>query len=539
MTRAIRAHLRDFLAILFMSVAATGVAAVILSEQRFYLPAWVPLVGTDFYEIEAELSTAQAVVPGQGQTVNIAGVKVGDIGGVELDDGVAVVQLKIQRRYAPVFRDASLLLRPRTGLKDMYLSLDPGTEGAGAIPEGGRIPVSNTVPDVNPDEIWSVLDSDTRGYLQILLNAGGEALGDGQTSRTPTSERAGRGAATGLAPIGPTAAGSFGTTGGVGTPSADLRETFKRFEPTNRDVAAFTTAVATRRRNLKRLVHNFQLLVTELGTRDRQLSRLVNSANANFRALGEQDVNLRAALRLLPGTLEQTEATLRSAESFAAELGPTLEGLRPAARALGPALRETRPFLRITTPIVRDQLRPFARDTRPAVRDLRATATGLSPVIPRLTRTTGVLNSLLNTLAYNPPGSEEGYLFWASWLNHVGASIFSTQDAHGTIRRGLFLATCSSLGVLDQIGARNPNLQVLIDLLDAPRQSEVCPTPKSGASPRKDGLLDRLAPDRPAPHTAGRDPGPRSRPGPPGTAPAPGKSPEATASEPKPPGGRR
>ena len=66
-------------------------AGYILSNQRFYLPAWVPLVGTDFYKVKAELPTAQAVVPGQGQTVNIAGVKVGDIGKVELEDGGAVV----------------------------------------------------------------------------------------------------------------------------------------------------------------------------------------------------------------------------------------------------------------------------------------------------------------------------------------------------------------------------------------------------------------------------------------------------------------
>ena len=54
-TRAIRKHLRDFLAILFMVLVAAGVAGYILSNQRFYLPAWVPVVGTDFYEVEAEL----------------------------------------------------------------------------------------------------------------------------------------------------------------------------------------------------------------------------------------------------------------------------------------------------------------------------------------------------------------------------------------------------------------------------------------------------------------------------------------------------
>ena len=65
MTRAIRKHLRDFIAILFLVVVAAGVAGYILSNQRFYLPAWVPVVGSDFYEVEAEFATGQAVVPGQ------------------------------------------------------------------------------------------------------------------------------------------------------------------------------------------------------------------------------------------------------------------------------------------------------------------------------------------------------------------------------------------------------------------------------------------------------------------------------------------
>ena len=128
MKKAIGKHLRDFVAIIFLVVLAAGIAGYILSNQRFYPPAWVPLIGTDFYELEAELSTAQAVVPGQGQTVNIAGVKVGDIGSVSLEDGRAVVEMKIQPEHAPVYKDATILLRPKTGLKDMYLELDPGTQ---------------------------------------------------------------------------------------------------------------------------------------------------------------------------------------------------------------------------------------------------------------------------------------------------------------------------------------------------------------------------------------------------------------------------
>jgi phospholipid/cholesterol/gamma-HCH transport system substrate-binding protein len=441
---AIRKHLRDVLALMFVLVLGLAVGGYILANQRFDLPGWVPAVGSDYFKLEAELSTSQAVVPGQGQTVNIAGVKIGDIGSVELEDGRAVVEMNLEKEYrGRIFRDATILLRPKTGLKDMYLQLEPGTRSAGELEAGDRIAVSNTLPDVNPDEVLAALDADTRDYLRVLLNAGAQALGDEASEGRQSS-------------------------------SADLRETFKRFEPTARDVRAITQELAERRGNLRRVVHNYQELVTELGTRDDELASLVDSSNANFEALARQDANLRSSLRLLPGTLDQTETTLVKAGGLADELGPALERLRPAARALGPALRQTRPFLRESTPIIREQLRPFSRDVRPTVRDLRRAAEDLAVVTPRATRVFEFVNDLLNTLAYNPPGSEEGYLFWASWVNHAGATVFNTQDAHGPIRRGLVFVSCPTLGVLDQLEQINPPLQTLIELLNAPRSSEVC-----------------------------------------------------------------
>ena len=118
-----------------MRSSALGVAGYILSQERFHLPNWVPVVGSDFYKLNVEFQTGQAVVPGQGQTVNIAGVKVGDVQSVHLKNGVAVVSVNMDKKYAPVYRNAHVLLRPKTGLKDMYLALDPGTKDAGALPE--------------------------------------------------------------------------------------------------------------------------------------------------------------------------------------------------------------------------------------------------------------------------------------------------------------------------------------------------------------------------------------------------------------------
>jgi phospholipid/cholesterol/gamma-HCH transport system substrate-binding protein len=449
-TRAIRAHLRDFVALVVLFVVALGVAGYLLSNERLNLPSWVPFAGKSFYTINAEFSTAQAVVPGQGQTVDIAGVKVGEIGSVKLENGIALVQLRIDKKYKPIYRDARLLLRPKTGLKDMIVEMDPGTRPAGALPDGGTVPVANTAPDVNLDEVLSSLDTDTRTYLEILLNAGGEAFASKNYA-------------------------------------ADLRGTLKRFYPTNKDLAKITGLLSQRRDNLKRLVTNFGSLTGALGARDRQISELVQSANANFRALASQDANIRASLQLLPGTLGTARTTLVKTNTFARQLGPTLQALRPTARALGPSLAETRPFLRITTPVIRDQLRPFARAVRPPVRELRIAAENLKPLTPHLTNTFKVVNALLNELAYNPPGPVEGFLYWASWDNHNASSIFSTQDAQGAVRRGMVLASCQSLQLLEQVAASTPALQVLFELLHAPPTSQVCPQPVTGTGAPKKG----------------------------------------------------
>jgi phospholipid/cholesterol/gamma-HCH transport system substrate-binding protein len=436
--RQIKKQAPVFVTIILLFVLAAGIAGYILSNQRFYLPAWVPVLGTDFYEVEAELPTAQAVVPGQGQTVNVAGVKVGEVGQVTLDNGRAVVKMQIRDEYKPIYRDATVLLRPKTGLKDMFLALDPGTESAGELPEGGRVRVANTLQDVNADEVLAQLDGDTRTYLQILLSSGGTAFDDE-------------------------------------TAQQDLREVFKRFEPTARDGALITQQLIERRKNISRVIHNFQQLSSAVADKDEQLADLIDSGNANFEAFAAEEQALRAALREFPPALSQTETTLRKASTLAAELGPTLEGLRPFARQLAPALRETRPFFRETTPIIRDQIRPFARDVRPTVRDLRSATEDLAVVTPRLTKSFRVLNQFFNTLAYNPPGSGESFLFWSAWGAHAGATLFSQQDAHGPIRRGLIFVPCPGYEVLDQVVLGNPQLGTAAELLNLPDEAQVCP----------------------------------------------------------------
>ena len=176
--RAIIIHRQDFAAIIALVLAAIVVVGYILLHQ----PAFT--LFKSYYTVRAEFSTGAAVTAGQGQTVDIAGVEVGQIGGVSYQDGHAVVTMNIYKKYGPIYNNATVLLRPRTPLQDMYLALDPGTKSAGAVPAGGMLGVASTQPDINTDQILNSLDADTRNYLLLLLAGGAQLF---QNPSNPTA----------------------------------------------------------------------------------------------------------------------------------------------------------------------------------------------------------------------------------------------------------------------------------------------------------------------------------------------------------------
>ncbi len=432
MKRAIREHRFDFAAIAALIVAAFAVTIYILEHQ----PSFV--FGQSYYTVGAPFATAAAVTPGQGQAVTIAGVQVGEVGGVSLQDGRAVVTMNIYKKYAPIYNDATVLLRPRTPLKDMYLALDPGTRAAGAVRAGGTLSAANTNPDVDVSEILSSLDSDARNYLILLLSGGAQAFHD------------------------PGANGAAPSPGAV----AGLRGTLKRFAPLDRDTQRFATLLAERRRNLSRAIHNLNLVANSLGSVEGQLASLISSSDTNFRAISANDAQLQQTLQLFPGTLRQTQQTLGKVSSFSRASAVTLHLLQPFARNLGPALAASRPLLRDTTPVVAHQLRPFAVAVQPLARTLAPAAAKLKVAIPSLSDSIGVLNTLFNTLAYQR-GSQPSYLYWGSWLAHNADSLVSSQDANGALTQGLFMGTCSELNFYENtLAPNNAGLGVVLDLLD-------------------------------------------------------------------------
>jgi phospholipid/cholesterol/gamma-HCH transport system substrate-binding protein len=439
MIRAIRKRASAFAAIAGLMVVAVGVGGYILSHQRLRFP----FIQEKPLELEAAFSTAQAVTPGQGQTVVVSGVKIGDIGKVRLKNGRAIVRMNIDPEYKDLIHtDATALLRPKTGLKDMFVDIDPGTDARPLAKKGWQIPVQNTLPDINLDEVFQALDADTRDYLRLLVNGAGRGL-------------EGRG--------------------------NDLAEVFARFEPTYRDIARVNKAVSVRRSNLRRLIHSLNELNGELKDKRADVSQLVEASSVVFNALASEDANVSRAVRDFPGALRQTTDTLGKVQRFATVLGPTADDLRPAVRALDRANRQLAPFALETTPLLRSQIRPFVRAARPLVRDLRPAAGDLAKGTPFLTRSFVQLNHLFDLIGYNEGGRQgpevtdrnESYLFWIAWVLHQGVNVFSTGDAHGPYRSLTVSGTCGALSNLSNtFGPGGPAILALTGLLS---DASLCP----------------------------------------------------------------
>jgi phospholipid/cholesterol/gamma-HCH transport system substrate-binding protein len=410
MGTAIRKHLRDFIAVAVLVIIALAVSLYIVQKQRLR----VPVLEEKPFELKAEFETAQAVVPGQGQSLRVAGVKIGDVASVELEDGNGVVTFEVDRDYVPIYEDATILLRPTTGLKDMFFDMDPGSRAAGEVEEGGTLPVANTAPDVNLDQILEALDADTQAYLRLLLVGAGKGL-----------EGRGR----------------------------DLGQVLGSLGPLNEDLARLNSKVAQRKEALARLVHNLNRLTEAVGDNGDDLAQLVDSSNAALGAIASQDTDVTEAVRLLGPTLAETRRTLAQVTDFAAVLGPAFGDLRPFARNLDEMNASVTELAQSATPVLQNEIRPFVRKARNPIKNLKRAAKPLAEATPNLTVIGEKINRLGNMAAYNPGGAQppgtanrdEGYLYWAAWLAHDGNSIWKTADGHGLYRRLYFTASCGNL----------------------------------------------------------------------------------------------
>ena len=353
--RQIRKQLRVFVALLFLLVGSLG-----LGRLHPVQPALLPA--------RLGAGARHRLLRGQGRAADRPGGRAGPGAdgehrrrqgrrgrqGERSRTAAPSCMMRIQDKYKPIYRDATRAAAPEDRPQGHVPRARPRHDAAPAtLPEGGRVTVANTLPDVNADEI---LAAARRRHARLPAHPAERGR---HRVRRPRDRRGTR----------------FQQTA-----EQDLREALQALR-----------ADRARRRALHAPADRAP---AQHQARDPQLPaaldgagagattsspRFVDSANANFQAFAsEEDVAARGPARVPERAVADRRPRCARPARSPTSSGPALQRLRPFARELAPALRKTRPFFRETTPIIRDQIRPFARDVQPTVRDLRQASDDLA-----------------------------------------------------------------------------------------------------------------------------------------------------------------
>lgn len=434
LSRQARGHRKDTIAIIVLAIAGIVMMLGIFTQQKASLPSWLPVVGEEFDHITAEFATAQAVTPGQGQSVDIAGIQIGKVTSVDLEDGHAVVGMDIVPEYMKLIHpNATFLLRPKTGLNDMIVEVEPGS-GEKSIESGANFTLAQTEPNTNLDAFLATLDGDTRQYLQLLVAGGAQGIG-------------GRG--------------------------KQVSNVFRRFQPFVHYTAKLNKAVAARHVALANVIHNFGQLTTELARHDAELKRFVTSSDAALGNFANQQQAIQESLQAFPAALRAGNAGLASSKRFSDVAYPALTGLIPQAQASVSAFKATERMFSQTTAPIRDQIRPFTREIRPLLTTANEGSQPLKKTVTGFGNALGGLNAFFNELAFKPKGSRESFLFYLPWLNHDFNAAFNLQDAGGPVLRGMVGITCTGSALGYGFVETRPILKTLAQTINLPRGEEI------------------------------------------------------------------
>lgn len=367
-------------------IAAAAVALTAFGILLSHVAVTLPWQHPRSYQIA--VPDAAGVQPGV-QEVRISGLKVGQITGLRLTGGQAVLTISVDNQYPPLYRNAQVELRPQTPLQDMYLDIvSRGTPTAGVLRGGQVLPAGRANLEVDTGIVLDAFDAPVRARLQTLIDE---------------------------------------LSAGMADHGAQLRGAFVALAPFLNATASFSRQFAIRGFLTRRLVHNLTLLTGVLGSREGELTRLVADGAATLSATSATGPQLSSTIAQLPPTLTQLQSTFATLRAALGQVDPALTALRPAAAALAPGLRALRriavsanpALIALQAPVQR--LRPLAQSLPATAYSLRGGLATLLPQAPRLDRITAKVvdcETALQGFFQNTP------------------SVFKLSDAYGVLPRG-------------------------------------------------------------------------------------------------------
>ncbi len=230
-----------------LGLAFLGVVAVGISLAHA-LPQAAP------YEVKVPVEDAAGLSP--GSDLMIAGARAGGVESIVPAGGVAFVTVKVDPEHAPLRRDATISVRPKSLLGERYLALDPG-QAADTLPSGASLPSTSVTGSTSLEDVTNTFDQPTREKLQTLI----VELGSGVAGR---GQELNQGLAAGHDDL----ASLRGIASTLASRDRELRQVIVNLDGVTQELAR-----TDRRQQLGALIQNLEALMHNLAARRRSCNR--------------------------------------------------------------------------------------------------------------------------------------------------------------------------------------------------------------------------------------------------------------------------
>ncbi|MEA2256584.1 MAG: phospholipid/cholesterol/gamma-HCH transport system substrate-binding protein, partial [Solirubrobacteraceae bacterium] len=352
---------------------------------------------------EVKVAFPEATQLGLEADVRVAGVSIGKVRAKDIDarhPNRTIATIEVDRRYAPIARDARAILRQKTLLGETYVELTPGhAKRAGTVPDGGMLADSRVADTVQLDEIFQALDPKTRASFRVWQQELATAV-DGR--------------------------------------GADLNDAIGNLPAFVDDGSDLLSVLDAQSQAVRGFVSGTGQVFNAL-TRDQgRLRDLIVNAGQTFDATSRQQEALAQTIRIFPTFLDESRLTFQRMESFSKDTDPLVQQLRPAVRDLPPTLRDVKAL----SPDLRNlfvDLDPLITASRTGMPALHDTLTAAKPLLGQVQPFLEQLNPILQWLEYHQ-------LTTADFLSNGAAALADTTATVTDQEMGHYLRQFGPIG---------------------------------------------------------------------------------------------